>query len=574
MARTPFRPGKAGVTAALAVAAVLLLSMQAGAAPPLVDAPVVWYDRDDADIRKPAERDPNLLWDGVETTVVRPVSRLFRPGRLLRRAGGVLGADLVAPARNVNCLDEVPNSSWFTNRIGLYPLTPDEAANGPCTVGPPSRDGEWVIVRAKTEGVTPGFNIRDARGETYVVKFDPPRYPGMTTAAGIISNRILHAAGYNVPEDGMVRFRREKLVLGEGVKISGEDGTKRPMTEEDMDMILARIDRMPDGVYLAATSRFLGGEPLGPFDYHGRRKDDGNDRIDHQHRRELRGLGVIAAWLNHFDTKQHNSLDMYVEEDGRRFVRHYLIDFASTIGTGARGPTPLHGFENGFDFTAVGRRIATAGLYEDDWRRLVRPARLAEVGYWESELFDPRRWKPLTPNSAFANVTDRDGYWAAKIVTAFNDEHLAAIVGEAGYDDPEAGRYVRRILAERRDEIGRYWFERVAPLVFFRVRDRVVTFRDLGEERGIFEAGAARYRARLAMVDADRSVHTRSRWSEIGGTRIDLDGEPFAALLAGADPAGAAFLSIELSVNRGEGWTGGPKVYIARESGRVVAVER
>ncbi|NIW47138.1 MAG: hypothetical protein GWN30_21030, partial [Gammaproteobacteria bacterium] len=59
----------------------------------------------------------------------------------------------------------------------------------------------------------------------------------------------------------------------------------------------------------------------------GIRDDDLNDVIPHQHRRELRGLRVVAAWLNHFDTKANNTLDVYVE-DG--YVRHYLIDFGST----------------------------------------------------------------------------------------------------------------------------------------------------------------------------------------------------------------------------------------------------
>ena len=35
------------------------------------------------------------------------------------------------PALNVNTLGEVPDSSWFTNRIGQYDLTVDDVLRGP-----------------------------------------------------------------------------------------------------------------------------------------------------------------------------------------------------------------------------------------------------------------------------------------------------------------------------------------------------------------------------------------------------------------------------------------------------------
>ena len=34
-------------------------------------------------------------------------------------------------AKNVNTIDEVPDSSWFTNRIGTRALTADEVMRGP-----------------------------------------------------------------------------------------------------------------------------------------------------------------------------------------------------------------------------------------------------------------------------------------------------------------------------------------------------------------------------------------------------------------------------------------------------------
>ena len=45
----------------------------------------------------------------------RPAARSSRPAR----------------AKNINTVDEVPDSSWFTNRAGHRPLTPEDVANGP-----------------------------------------------------------------------------------------------------------------------------------------------------------------------------------------------------------------------------------------------------------------------------------------------------------------------------------------------------------------------------------------------------------------------------------------------------------
>lgn len=557
-------------SARVALAAGSLLLLFGTAAAPLRDAPVSWYADDRKDIAEPEERDPSLLWDGPQASVVRPFGRLTNPGRLVRRVGTLFGGDHVPPAANVNALDETPNSSWFTNRIGLFPMTPGEAALGPGAGMGPDRSGPWTVTGAKTEGVTPGFRIRDPLGDTYLIKFDPPRFEGMASAAAVISGKILHASGYNVPEDGIVTFAREDLVLGEGVEITLEDGEERPMTEADIDRILAEV-AVDEGPIRAIASKYLSGKPVGPFDWQGRREDDPNDTINHDYRRELRGLRVIAGWINHFDTKQQNTLDMFVEESGRHYVRHHLIDFASSLGAGATGPEPAYGFEYTLDFPATAGRCLALGITQDAWRKLERPD-LPEIGYFESEQFDPMEFKPLTPNAAYANLTDRDAYWGAKIVSAFTDEHLAAIVETGRYRDPAAAAYMVRTLAERRDKIARTWFDRVPPLDFFRFEGGVLRFHDLGEERGIYPGTTPRYRVRIRTVDENRNGRGWSDWRELDEPRVDAAAGVMSIPVGGTGEP--PFLEFELQVNRGSGWSGSVHVFAARGSGRVVAVER
>jgi hypothetical protein len=563
----------------LALVAILALpAVPALAAPRLSDAPVPWIEDDRRPIPKPEERDPNLLWDGIDQSFFGPASRVTDPGRLLRRASVPFGNDHVRAAVNVNALDEVPNSSWFTNRIGLRPMTPEEVAMGPGveygaeSATGPDVSGDWTLVRAKTEGVTPGFNIKDSRGHVYVIKFDDPRYPHMSSAAGVITGRLLFAAGYNVPADYVVTFDRARLKLGEKVAFTEPDGRRRPMTEADIDSILVKVPREKDGRWRALASRYLPGEPAGPFNWEKRRKDDRNDRVDHEDRRELRGFRMFAAWLAHYDTKQGNTLDMWVEQGQGKALRHYFIDFASTLGAGATGPNRSYSYEHSFEFPAIGGRLLALGFHDDTWRRLRIPAGLTEVGYFQSDLFDPLEFKPLTPNAAYANLTDRDGYWAAKVISAFTNEQLAAAVAEGRYENPEAAAWITRMLGERRDKIARLWFDRIPPLDFFRMDGGnggaiELSFRDLGAERGIYPGTTPRYRARARRVDAGRDGSGWSAWREADEPRFGL-----REVAPATDPA-EVFLAVELQVDRGEGWSRSVTAY-ADDVGDIVAVDR
>ena len=78
----------------------------------------------------------------------------------------------------------------------------------------------WDVIGAKTEGITPGFRIRDGRGDVYFLKFDPPGNQEMTTAAEVISTKIFYALGYNVPENYLAFFKRPQLRVDSKAKLA------------------------------------------------------------------------------------------------------------------------------------------------------------------------------------------------------------------------------------------------------------------------------------------------------------------------------------------------------------------
>jgi hypothetical protein len=396
-----------------------------------------------------------------------------------------VGDRSVRKALDVNTIDEVPDSSWFENRIGARALSTADVAAGPNGHGPAA--GPWTVTSAKTEGITPGLQMKDSTGQLYFVKFDPPSNPELGTGAEMIATKLLYAAGYHVPENYIAVVRPEDLRIATGATTRGPDGTKRPMTERDLTALLLKGARRGDGRYRVVASRALAGKPLGPFTYYGVRPDDPNDTIPHEHRRTLRGLRVFAAWLNHVDVKSENSLDTLIRDDtGLPVVRHHLIDFNATLGSAGIGPADLRsGHEYILDRGPILLSLFTFGLYVRPWLRIPYPD-IPSVGRFEGDRFEPARWKPTFPNRAMLNARPDDTFWAARRVMAFSDEAIRAVVAGADYSDPRAAEVIAAALIKRRDKIGREWLASVNPLVDFVVDDSsTLTFHNAAVTAGL-----------------------------------------------------------------------------------------
>lgn len=188
------------------------------------------------------------------------------------------------------------------------------------------------MTSAKTEGVTPGVFAAGAGGKAYLFKVDGEFRPEQASAADLVGSRIHHAAGYNAPCNRVVFLRPEQLTLGPEATREDIRGEELPLRRQDLDAIVARAARLPDGRIRALASELLPGEPLGPFRYSGTRKDDPNDVIPLQHRRELRASGLLAAWLRRIDIREQNSLDVWVSREaidaigGLRSAEGQLVD--------------------------------------------------------------------------------------------------------------------------------------------------------------------------------------------------------------------------------------------------------
>ena len=438
--------------AALVVASLAAVAVAVSAVPPhfFPDDPI-WTDDDRAfDASGAREQEDSNGYDFVVNTFLNPGER--------RDVG----------AMNVNTLDEVPDSSWFTNRIGRRDMSIDEIVRGPDRQeGPVSIEG-WIVSGGKGSGVQPGFRMRDPSGQIYQIEVDPPSNPEMATGAEMIGTAFYHAFGYNTVEVYLAEVDAASLRIADAATIRDPlSGKLRRLTKRDLDLVFREAARLANGRYRVLVSKFAPGKPLGNFRYYGTRPDDPNDIVPHEHRRELRGARVFGAWLNHDDSRGVNSLDMLqAGPDGRASITHYMFDFGSILGSGTVfAQRHRAGHEYIFEAAPGWRTLATLGLYVRPWMLIDYPDVPPSVGRFEGDAFDPLLWKPEYPNTAFDNMRSDDAFWAARIVSRFSDAAIRAIVEKAQYSDPRATDYMSETLIKRRDKVIRAWLTAVNPVV-------------------------------------------------------------------------------------------------------------
>jgi len=535
----------------LALTTSLLLQLASPAWPQkfMPDDPL-WLDPDDIPVPQPQERKISAIYDFLLNTFV------LKPGQSPPRAA------------NINTLGEVPDSSWFSNRIGTRRMSISDLVRGPNQIEGPDGSRPWTVIAAKSEGITPGFTIRDGAGEVFFIKLDPLENPNLATAAEVVSTKFFHAFGYHVAETYITRFHPGQLEIEPSVQIQDEFGRQRRMTHQDLLELLTREPRGPDGAIRAVAGRRVSGRDLGKFEYWGTRADDPNDVFLHQDRRELRALRVFSAWLNHDDSRAINTLDAYVGEEGRGHVRHYLLDFASTLGSGSVGPQdPRAGNEYLMELEPSLRSGLTLGLWDRPWRRVPYPD-YPEVGRFESDFFDPDRWKPEYPNPAFQRLDAQDAFWAARIVSKFSDEMIRAIVATGEFSDPKAEKYLADTLIRRRDKVTSAYFTRLNPLSEFRVAGRPeeprLEFENLGEAAGL--GRAERYEVQWFRFDNEAE-----NLEPLGAG----ESYPDRSLPVPRDQAGYLMARVRTVAPSSPNWSQSVEVYFRRQSGlSIVGIDR
>ncbi|MBN1492964.1 MAG: hypothetical protein JW938_02315 [Candidatus Omnitrophica bacterium] len=383
------------------------------------------------------------LWEQGERYLY--VDRIFQALLFMKR-----------PAKNILPDGSVPDSAFFTNRIGISAMTDDAIARGNVSDSGPDMSGPWTVLKPKFDGLSAGFFIKDGRGTKFLIKLDLASYPELNSSSEIMGARLFHAIGYNVPEYTIVRFPITQLQFKEGLTWYDKTGFKVPFDQKALETLLRNcyIDR--EGMYRASASKFIEGKILGPMSLRDNRSIDPRNQIPHEDRRELRGMKVFCAWINHFDHRRSNTLDTLIADSNGWYIKHYILDFNDAFGAHIKGPKyPETGHEYVFSVDEVLKSLLTLGFYKRPWVRVDKI--YPETGYFTNVDFDPAQWTTHIPNYAFQNMDKEDAAWAAGILSRFTDSNIRATV-EAGMITSETAKEdLIRKLIERRNILIDYW---------------------------------------------------------------------------------------------------------------------
>jgi hypothetical protein len=250
------------------------------------------------------------------------------------------------------------------------------------------------------------------------------------------------------------------------------------------------------------ASKWLPGLTIGPFRYTGTRPDDPSDVVDHADRRELRGNRLLSAWLDHWDAREQNSMDVWMASDkkakrsspGR--VVHYIIDTSDTFG-GEIAMDEMSrrlGYSYELDFADIFRSLLTLGAEEQPWDHARRMPGREKFAFYRTQDFDPALWKPAYPNPAFLRMTERDAAWMARLIARFSIDDIRGFVALGRWSDPTDGDYLTNVVAERQRRILLRYLNKLSPLgeVHAAATDRICAT-DFARLRAIFPAEAFRY---------------------------------------------------------------------------------
>ncbi|MFT3697170.1 MAG: hypothetical protein QM831_28770 [Kofleriaceae bacterium] len=390
-------------------------------------------------------------------------------------------------AMGVNALDEVPDSTWFQNRNAQTRLTAEQVGTGPVTHDP-GANLPWTIESSKTGGSTRGFIVKDNSGVKYLLKFDalgdPPE---LETATHVICNRLMWAAGWNVAEDQILYVKRTDLVIGKDAKKKNLDGkTLGHLTEKDVDDVMKGVRAEKDGRLRVLASRWIDGTTVGGFPSTGTRDDDPNDTIPHEHRRDLRGMATVDAWLDAVDVTEGQFVDAWVEDHGHHYLRHYAVDFGKSMGAmGIIDHDWWRGHAYRVDIPDILHHTILLGLDDRWWEHRSGPADLVGVSpLFDATSFDPAHWYPDTPGFLSFRIADRfDQFWGAELVGSFTRDQLRAAVDAGKLTDPRSVTYLVDTLEKRQRMVLAHWFAQVPPIVKPAYEQDLLCFDDLAIER-------------------------------------------------------------------------------------------
>jgi hypothetical protein len=152
--------------------------------------------------------------------------------------------------------------------------------------------------------------------------------------------------------------------------------------------------------------------------------------LGHENLRELRGAGLLAAWLGWFDSRADNTKLRLARDTEDVQLIHFFSDLGGGMGSGTGLFSPHGENPNEFTWTFTAPEIVRGP------GQMTTPFRI-------------QHFKPTVPTPAFAAMTVDDARWMARLIGQLTENQLRAALIASGYDNAEARLYLEKLISRR-----------------------------------------------------------------------------------------------------------------------------
>src|SRR5262249_33911587 len=158
-----------------------------------------------------------------------------------------------------NSFDEVPDSAWFTNRLGSHPMTIEELMRGACEPKYILEDenaapASFIIDQGKPNGASPGFRVNLPDKGKYMFKADSKEQPERPSAASVIGAAAYNAVGFYTSCEQIVYFKVSALKLTPHLRYENNSGIERDFDQKALEKVLEETAKKGELIRMQASS--------------------------------------------------------------------------------------------------------------------------------------------------------------------------------------------------------------------------------------------------------------------------------------------------------------------------------
>jgi hypothetical protein len=263
----------------------------------------------------------------------------------------------------------------------------------------------FVFIEEDKSGVSPKFDVKDARGVKWTVKL------GEEAQAETFATRLVWSVGYFAEEAyyfNRVQIRRLPE-LSRGMEYVGRRGT----------VTGARFEPRRDQV---------------------KRGDNWDwDKNPFADTRELSGLKILMILLNNYDTRKENNRVLHVGEpaSGSIEAQYTVTDLGATLGKagGLGGKRSKNNLED-FLSTKFVKGVEDDGTVEFDYD--TRPTKLGML----SIVYPPYYRSQVKKEKSMRGIPLDHARWIGSLLSQLSDEQLREAFSAAGYNRATTNAYV------------------------------------------------------------------------------------------------------------------------------------